>query len=284
MIVTINTGSSAAISLRKEPDHEAEVIGTLTNGTQCTADTITGSWLHVTTPSGQQGYIAAAFVEGGVDGVWDSIKSAAKSAINKVKSIVTGNTSSASSGTKTMYVTGNKVNVRSAASTSSSSLTQLNKGTAVTVDTTKSVSGWNYITTSGGISGYMSTEYLSSTDPNASSQSNASSVSSKSSVKSSSATADTATVINDSNLNPNTNMSTTGNAKNYIKWGVIALAVTGIGYGLYKVFKSDDSAPAKSSKTKSQPKGLNGVGHKRHKKNGKKAKSAKRLPVKTVKF
>jgi len=85
-------------------------------------------------------------------------------------------TSSAQSGsqqtpqTTTMYVKtsgpSSRLNMRSAAKTSASVVTKLSYGTAVTVHSTSS--GWSRITV-GGRTGYVSAQYLSSTNPYASS-------------------------------------------------------------------------------------------------------------------
>ena len=81
MIVTINTQSAASVKLRSAPDPEASAVGILTNGLKCTADYIQGAWLHVTTPAGKKGFVSAAFVDGQIDGVWDTIKSTANKAV-----------------------------------------------------------------------------------------------------------------------------------------------------------------------------------------------------------
>ena len=67
-----------------------------------------------------------------------------------------------------MYVTANSLNVRSGAGTGYSVVTSVSKGTAVTVSST--TNGWSKITVNG-VTGYVSSEYLSSTKPSSTSSS-----------------------------------------------------------------------------------------------------------------
>lgn len=257
--------------LRSAPDHEAPAIGMLTNGLQCSADTLTGSWLHVTTPSGQQGYVAAAFVEGGVDGVMDTLKSATSAAVSKVKSFFTGGSTSGKS-TTTKYVTGDNVRLRSSTDTTSTKnvISTLKKGATVTCNPGRSNSSWGYVTTVDGKSGYMSAVYLADSTPGTPK------TTSKTTTDTTPRTATDTTknnavpaVIpsNPNNSSNNSSMTLTENTRKYIKWGAIALLAGGVGYGIYKAVKNGNSgnsgsAPAKAKKAK----GLSGVSRRRRKK------------------
>lgn len=289
MIVTINTQSAASVKLRSAPDPEASAVGILTNGLKCTADYIQGAWLHVTTPAGKKGFVSAAFVDGQIDGVWDTIKSTANKAVTSVKNFFTGGsntatpTATASTTSNKMYVTGNSVRLRSTADASKSNniVTTLNKGEVVTADTKKSTGSWTYITTQGGKSGYMSSAYLSTTAPTTT-KSTTSTTTKKTTTTTTTNNAVPAVVSPTSNTqNSKNGMTLSENARKYIKWGAIALLAGGAGYCIYKAVKSP-SATATASSSKSKSKGLNGVPRLKSRKN--KRKGSKGGKHKCIKF
>lgn len=289
MIVTINTQSAASVKLRSAPDPEASAIGILTNGLKCTADYIQGAWLHVTTPAGKKGFVSAAFVDGQIDGVWDTIKSTANKAVTSVKNFFTGGsntatpTATASTTSNKMYVTGNSVRLRSTADASKSNniVTTLNKGEVVTADTKKSTGSWTYITTQGGKSGYMSSAYLSTTAPTTT-KSTTSTTTKKTTTTTTTNNAVPAVVSPTSNTqNSKNGMTLSENARKYIKWGAIALLAGGAGYCIYKAVKSP-SATATASSSKSKSKGLNGVPRLKSRKS--KRKGSKGGKHKCIKF
>lgn len=289
MIVTINTQSAASVKLRSAPDPEASAVGILTNGLKCTADYIQGAWLHVTTPAGKKGFISAAFVDGQIDGVWDTIKSTANKAVTSVKNFFTGGsntatpTATASTTSNKMYVTGNSVRLRSTADASKSNniVTTLNKGEVVTADTKKSTGSWTYITTQGGKSGYMSSAYLSTTAPTTT-KSTTSTTTKKTTTTTTTNNAVPAVVSPTSNTqNSKNGMTLSENARKYIKWGAIALLAGGAGYCIYKAVKSP-SATATASSSKSKSKGLNGVPRLKSRKS--KRKGSKGGKHKCIKF
>ncbi len=289
MIVTINTQSAASVKLRSAPDPEASAVGILTNGLKCTADYIQGAWLHVTTPAGKKGFVSAAFVDGQIDGVWDTIKSTANKAVTSVKNFFTGGsntatpTATASTTSNKMYVTGNSVRLRSTADASKSNniVTTLNKGEVVTADTKKSTGSWTYITTQGGKSGYMSSAYLSTTAPTTT-KSTTSTTTKKTTTTTTTNNAVPAVVSPTSNTqNSKNGMTLSENARKYIKWGAIALLAGGAGYCIYKAVKSP-SATATASSSKSKSKGLNGVPRLKSRKS--KRKGSKGGKHKCIKF
>ncbi len=289
MIVTINTQSAASVKLRSAPDPEASTVGILTNGLKCTADYIQGAWLHVTTPAGKKGFVSAAFVDGQIDGVWDTIKSTANKAVTSVKNFFTGGsntatpTATASTTSNKMYVTGNSVRLRSTADASKSNniVTTLNKGEVVTADTKKSTGSWTYITTQGGKSGYMSSAYLSTTAPTTT-KSTTSTTTKKTTTTTTTNNAVPAVVSPTSNTqNSKNGMTLSENARKYIKWGAIALLAGGAGYCIYKAVKSP-SATATASSSKSKSKGLNGVPRLKSRKS--KRKGSKGGKHKCIKF
>lgn len=289
MIVTINTQSAASVKLRSAPDPEASAVGILTNGLKCTADYIQGAWLHVTTPAGKKGFVSAAFVDGQIDGVWDTIKSTANKAVTSVKNFFTGGsntatpTATASTTSNKMYVTGNSVRLRSTADASKSNniVTTLNKGEVVTADTKKSTGSWTYITTQGGKSGYMSSAFLSTTAPTTT-KSTTSTTTKKTTTTTTTNNAVPAVVSPTSNTqNSKNGMTLSENARKYIKWGAIALLAGGAGYCIYKAVKSP-SATATASSSKSKSKGLNGVPRLKSRKS--KRKGSKGGKHKCIKF
>lgn len=138
------------VNVRKEPSTSSEKITTLAKGTAVTAYELSGDFYQVKLSSGDIGYVSKNYL---------STTSPANDPTPSASPTATPNTSNG----KTMYVTGDSVNVRSTPSSSGSKLTSLKKGAQVTAYENKN--GWYYIQYQSGKFGYISASYLTADAP-----------------------------------------------------------------------------------------------------------------------
>ena len=154
---TMYVTASAGLNLRKGPSTSYAVIKTLSKGTEVTAVSSSNGWSKVNV-GGVSGYVSSDYLS-------STKPSTGSSSSNE----------STSNSTSTMYTT-DRLNLRKGAGTSYSVITTLDKGVAVTVHS--SSNGWSKVSVNG-MTGYVSSSYLSSTKPSNSSSSTDSSTSSK---------------------------------------------------------------------------------------------------------
>ena len=154
---TMYVTASAGLNLRKGPSTSYAVIKTLSKGTEVTVISSSNGWSKVNV-GGVSGYVSS-----------DYLSSTKPSTGSSSSNESTSNT------TSTMYTT-DRLNLRKGAGTSYSVITTLDKGIAVTVHS--SSNGWSKVSVNG-MSGYVSSNYLSSTKPSTGSSSTDSSTSSK---------------------------------------------------------------------------------------------------------
>ncbi|MCC3864360.1 SH3 domain-containing protein [Terrisporobacter petrolearius] len=141
----VNT--SAGLNVRKGPSTSYAKIATLTNGTKVKVITTSGDWSKISSGS-ITGYVSNQYLSS--------------------KASSSDNDSNETSITK--YVDASVgLNVRKGAGTSYSVITTLSHGTKVTVKSTSN--GWSKIT-SGSVTGYVSSTYLSSNKPSTGNDSN----------------------------------------------------------------------------------------------------------------
>lgn len=138
------------VNVRKEPSTSSEKITTLAKGTAVTAYELSGDFYQVKLSSGDIGYVSKNYL---------STTSPANDPTPSASPTATPNTSNG----KTMYVTGDSVNVRSTPSSSGNKLTSLKKGAQVTAYENKN--GWYYIQYQSGKFGYISASYLTADAP-----------------------------------------------------------------------------------------------------------------------
>ena len=138
------------VNVRKEASTSSEKITTLAKGTAVTAYELSGDFYQVKLSSGDIGYVSKNYL---------STTSPANDPTPSASPTATPNTSNG----KTMYVTGDSVNVRSTPSSSGSKLTSLKKGAQVTAYVNKN--GWYYIQYQSGKYGYISASYLTADAP-----------------------------------------------------------------------------------------------------------------------
>ncbi|UPA31054.1 SH3 domain-containing protein [Terrisporobacter glycolicus] len=139
--ITKYVDASVGLNVRKGAGTSYSVITTLSHGTKVTVKSTSNGWSKITSGS-VTGYVSSAYLS--------SHKPS------------TGNDSNNETST-TKYVDSKPgLNVRRGAGTSYSVITTLNHGTKVTVKSTNN--GWSKIT-SGSVTGYVSSTYLTSTKP-----------------------------------------------------------------------------------------------------------------------
>ena len=133
--------ASVGLNVRKGPSTSYSVITTLANGTKVTVVSTSGDWSKITCGN-TTGYVSSKYLS----------NSASSS----------DNTSSTETSVTKYVNSSSGLNVRKGPSTSYSVITTLANGTQVTVKSTSD--GWSKIT-SGSVTGYVSSQYLSSTKP-----------------------------------------------------------------------------------------------------------------------
>ena len=133
--------ASVGLNVRKGPSTSYAVITTLADGTKVTVVSTSGDWSKITCGN-TTGYVSSKYLS----------NSASSS----------DNTSSTETSVTKYVNSSSGLNVRKGPSTSYSVITTLANGTQVTVKSTSD--GWSKIT-SGSVTGYVSSQYLSSTKP-----------------------------------------------------------------------------------------------------------------------
>ena len=154
---TMYVTASAGLNLRKGPSTSYAVIKTLSKGTEVTVISSSDGWSKVNA-GGVSGYVSSSYLSS-----------------TKPSTGSSSSDESTSNSTSTMYTT-DRLNLRKGAGTSYSVITTLDKGIAVTVHS--SSNGWSKVSVNG-MTGYVSSSYLSSTKPSTGSSSTDSSTSSK---------------------------------------------------------------------------------------------------------
>lgn len=144
------TGST--VNVRDKASSSGGVLTQVSKGTAVTVGKLEGDFYAVTLANGIEGYISKNFLS----------KQSTSEGPTPTPAATPGATPDTSNG-KTMYVTGDGVNVRDAASSSGKVLTKLSKGDKVTAFETKN--GWTYIEYASGKYGYFSPKYLTTTAP-----------------------------------------------------------------------------------------------------------------------
>ena len=140
------TGST--VNVRKEASVDSEKLTALTKGTSVTAYEVINGFYRVKLSTGNEGFISDQYLSE-TDPNNDATPSTSP----------TATTTPDTSKSKTMFVTGDSVNVRDGASPSANRITALKKGTEVTAYATKG--DWTYIQYAKGKYGYISAKYLS---------------------------------------------------------------------------------------------------------------------------
>lgn len=123
----------------------AETVQTLVKDTAVTVDDEVNGWAFISTDT-VSGWIRAD-------------KLTAEEAEQTENTEPEEETPATTTETQTGYISASSVNVRASASTSANVVTTLTRNTAVTIEGQEN--GWTRITTSTGVSGYVSSEYIS---------------------------------------------------------------------------------------------------------------------------
>ena len=151
--------ANVGLNVRKGPSTSHAVVTTLANGTKVTVKSTSNGWSKITTGN-ITGYVSSSYLT-------SSKPSTDDNSTNETSTI--------------KYVDANVgLNVRKVPSTSYAAITKLADGTKVTVKSTSN--GWSKITT-GNITGYVSSSYLTSKKPSSGSSSSSDSSTSTSASK-----------------------------------------------------------------------------------------------------
>jgi len=179
----VNVSSGSNLNMRTKPNASSSVIVKLARGVQVTVYSTSNGWSKVKV-YGKEGYVASAYLS--ASKITNTSSTSGKSSTSVAKS-------------KTMYVAvaeKSALNMRSSASTKGSIIKTLSRGTKVEV--LSESNGWAKITANSK-SGYVSTQYLSSSNPTAATEKETDSV-----------TVKYVNVSKDSQLNLRKSASTTG--------------------------------------------------------------------------
>ena len=179
----VNVSLGSSLNMRKSPSENSSIIVKIARGVEVTVLSEANGWANIEA-YGQTGYVSTEFLSptntnGGTDtgnNINNNGATIPTSADNSGTDLTTGN----SSGTTTnnsinKYVNviyGSSLNMRSSAATDSSIITKLARGTVVSIISEEN--GWSQITANG-VEGYVSSQYLSSTEPFDPSQTNSTS-------------------------------------------------------------------------------------------------------------
>ena len=162
--------SSDGLNVRKGPSVSYSKITNLPNGTKVTVKSTSNGWSKITSGS-ITGYVNSSYLTSKKPST-ETSSNTSNDKNNQTNETSTTKYISASSG----------LNVRKGPSTSYSVISTLAKGTKVTVKSTSN--GWSKIT-SGSITGYVNSSYLTSKKPSTTTSSNSSSSSTNSSTSTS---------------------------------------------------------------------------------------------------
>ncbi|WP_081799501.1 SH3 domain-containing protein, partial [Neobacillus jeddahensis] len=147
----VNVNLSSSLNMRKSPASDASVLVKLARGVAVIVHSEANGWAKIEA-YGQTGYVSSAFLSetkptAGTDSAPDnSSEQENKTDVTKYIDVVYGSS----------------LNMRSGASTSAPVISKLARGTLVTVHSEEN--GWAHITANGK-TGYVSSQYLSATEP-----------------------------------------------------------------------------------------------------------------------
>ena len=137
------------IELKILPLINAETLQTLTKDTIVTVDDEANGWAFISTDS-VSGWIRADKL---------TAEEANQTSTEQTNNTEPAEQTPATTEPQTGYISASSVNVRASASTSANVVTTLTRNTEVTIEGEEN--GWTRITTSTGVSGYVSSEYIS---------------------------------------------------------------------------------------------------------------------------
>lgn len=148
-IIGTNQKILEEIELKILPLINAETLQTLTKDTIVTVDDEANGWAFISTDS-VSGWIRADKL---------TAEETNQTSTEQTNTIEPAEQTPATTEPQTGYISASSVNVRASASTSANVVTTLTRNTEVTIEGEEN--GWTRITTSTGVSGYVSSEYIS---------------------------------------------------------------------------------------------------------------------------
>jgi beta-N-acetylglucosaminidase/SH3-like domain-containing protein len=166
----VNVSLGSSLNMRKSPSAGSSIIVKIARGVEVKVLSEANGWANIEA-YGQTGYVCSEYLSStnpasGTDTSTSSNTETAATAGKSTNTITPANNSNTSNSSSLVkYVNviyGSSLNMRSIDSTSSPVLTKLARGTAVIVESEEN--GWSKITANG-ITGYVSTQYLSGDEP-----------------------------------------------------------------------------------------------------------------------
>ena len=148
-IIGTNQKILEEIELKILPLINAETLQTLTKDTIVTVDDEANGWAFISTDS-VSGWIRADKL---------TAEETNQTSTEQTNTTEPAEQTPATTEPQTGYISASSVNVRASASTSANVVTTLTRNTEVTIEGEEN--GWTRITTSTGVSGYVSSEYIS---------------------------------------------------------------------------------------------------------------------------
>ncbi|MEB4868852.1 MULTISPECIES: SH3 domain-containing protein [Priestia] len=131
--------NASSLNVRSSASTSASIVTNLSRGSKVTVVKESGSWSQIKTASGKTGWVASQYLQAG-------------------SGSSTPNKNSGSTSSKSATVNASSLNVRSSASTSASIVTNLSRGSKVTV--VKESGSWSQIKTASGQTGWVASQYL----------------------------------------------------------------------------------------------------------------------------
>ncbi len=153
--------NASSLNVRSSASTSASIVTNLSRGSKVTVVKESGSWSQIKTASGKTGWVASQYLQAG-------------------SGSSTPNKNSGSTSSKSATVNASSLNVRSSASTSASIVTNLSRGSKVTV--VKESGSWSQIKTASGQTGWVASQYLQAGSGSSTPTSNSGSTTSKSAV------------------------------------------------------------------------------------------------------
>ena len=148
-IIGTNQKILEEIELKILPLINTETVETLEKETDVTVQDIVNDWAYISTDS-VSGWIRADKL---------TAEEANQTSTEQTNNTEPAEQTPATTEPQTGYISASSVNVRASASTSANVVTTLTRNTEVTIEGEEN--GWTRITTSTGVSGYVSSEYIS---------------------------------------------------------------------------------------------------------------------------
>ncbi len=151
------------VRFRSGPSTSSSILGEYNTGTTLTINGTSGEWTSVTI-NGKDGYVYSSYVSKGTPASADPTTTAEPTSTPEATPEPTPTSTSSSEAEETGYINGDYVRFRTGPSTSDSIINTYNKGKELTITGTSG--DWTAVIIDGN-SGYVYSQYVTTTDPTA---------------------------------------------------------------------------------------------------------------------